>query len=205
MNAPSSAPSMTSQQLPTYIERPNDAADMFAVWPGSGVPPGSENWTWHEQAMPAPPEMGGGRMVRNVVIPTHDVRAYCCDSERDRGDRRTRRCVPFLMMNHEGDDVARWLANVGVTAFVLRYRLNRTPESDAEMPAFLERLFNVLPHPSRTDVNPPVANAPTCPRSPASGPTPPLPPRGLPRQSLPPVRVSWSAPLITPVRLIPRK
>jgi dienelactone hydrolase len=65
------------------------------------------------------------------------------------------------MMNHEGDDVARWLASLGVTAFVLRDRLNRTPESDSEMPTFLERLFSVLPHPVRTDVNPPVANAPT--------------------------------------------
>jgi hypothetical protein len=67
----------------------------------------------------------------------------------------------FLMMNHEGDDVARWLASLGVMAFVLRCRLNRTPESDSEMPAFLGRLFTVLPHPARTDVSPPVANAPT--------------------------------------------
>jgi acetyl esterase/lipase len=65
------------------------------------------------------------------------------------------------MMNHEGDDVARWLASLGLTAFVLRYRLHRTPENDADMPAFLEQLFSVLPHPSRTDVDPPVANAAT--------------------------------------------
>ena len=61
---------MTSQELPAYIVRPDDSASVFAVWPGSGVPPGSEGSTWHEQAMAAPPEMGGGRLVRHVVIPT---------------------------------------------------------------------------------------------------------------------------------------
>jgi hypothetical protein len=45
-----------------------DAAGVFAIW--SGVPPGSENWTWHEQSE----NRGGNRMVRNVVTPdSHHV------------------------------------------------------------------------------------------------------------------------------------
>lgn len=61
---------MNAQQLPSYIERPTDAADIFAIWPGTGVPPGSEERSWHEQMMQAPGSDAPDRMVRNVVIPT---------------------------------------------------------------------------------------------------------------------------------------
>jgi hypothetical protein len=44
----------SAQQLLSYIDRPSDAAGLFAIWPGSGVPPGSEKWTWHEQSMDVP-------------------------------------------------------------------------------------------------------------------------------------------------------
>ena len=39
------------QQLPSYIEQPSDASSIFAIWPITSVPPGSEKWTWHEQTM----------------------------------------------------------------------------------------------------------------------------------------------------------
>ena len=38
----------------------------------------------------------------------------------------------FLTMDREGYDVARWLAARGVAAFVLKYRLNHTPEKDED-------------------------------------------------------------------------
>ena len=38
------ASTASAQQLPSYGERPPDAAGVFAIWPGSGVPPGSEKW-----------------------------------------------------------------------------------------------------------------------------------------------------------------
>src|SRR5947209_3321370 len=41
-----------------------EAAGVFAIWPAT--PPGSENWTWHEQT----DQRSGNRMVRNVVTPT---------------------------------------------------------------------------------------------------------------------------------------
>src|SRR2546421_11011697 len=63
---------VSAQHLPSYIERPSDAAGGFALYPGNGVPPGSEQWTWHEQTMQgsmfgstAPTTMG-----RKVVIST---------------------------------------------------------------------------------------------------------------------------------------
>ena len=32
----------TIQQLPSYIEKPSDAAGLFAIYPGKGIPTGSE-------------------------------------------------------------------------------------------------------------------------------------------------------------------
>ncbi len=46
----------------------------------------------------------------------------------------------FLMIDKEGTDVARWLNERGVAAFVLKYRLVPTPDDDA---AFLEQASNL--------------------------------------------------------------
>ena len=136
---------MNTPQLPPSIQRPSDAADVFAIWPGNGVPPGAERWDRQEQAMAPPAGMGSTLMVRNVVVPTLTMFAP------NNGGNGTAIIVApggafqFLMMDHEGYDVARWIAQQGVTAFVLRYRVARTPDVDAEMPAFLTNLFEVLP------------------------------------------------------------
>jgi acetyl esterase/lipase len=42
-----------------------------------------------------------------------------------------------LSMFSEGYDVARWLADRGIAAFVLKYRLNETPEDDAAFMRFV--------------------------------------------------------------------
>jgi hypothetical protein len=44
--------------------RPADAAGVFPVWPGSGVPPGAEQWTWHEQTLHVPGFGGANGIVR---------------------------------------------------------------------------------------------------------------------------------------------
>ena len=146
-----------AQQLPPYIEQPRDSTGMFAIWPSTGVPPGSEKWTWHEQTMEAPGGVGPDRMVRNVVIPT--ITMFKPPANKVNGTAiivAPGGAFHFLMVDNEGYDMARWLAELGVTSFVLKYRLAHTPESDADMPAFLRNLFNVLPHPGPTEVNPPV-------------------------------------------------
>ena len=66
-----------------------------------------------------------------------------------------------LSIDNEGYDMARWLTGLGVTAFVLKYRLARTPDDDAELPGFLGDLFNRLPHPGPTEVDPPVGTKET--------------------------------------------
>lgn len=64
----------------------------------------------------------------------------------------------YLMMDHEGYDVARWLADLGVTAFVLKYRVQRTPDDDEELVAFREQLGRELPHPDHLEVDPPTGH-----------------------------------------------
>ena len=51
-----------------HVEQPPGAAGVFPIWPGSGTPPGAEDWSWHEQTMPAPEPLFPSLMVRNVVI-----------------------------------------------------------------------------------------------------------------------------------------
>lgn len=148
------------QQLPSYIERPADAAGLFAVYPGSGVPPGSEKWTWHEQTMGAPGSEVPNRMVRNVVIPT--VTMFNPAPGNANGTAlivAPGGAFSFLMVDYEGYDMARWLTRQGVTAFVLKYRLAHTPQNDADMPGFVHNLMNVLPHPGPTVEAPPVGTA----------------------------------------------
>jgi acetyl esterase/lipase len=144
------------QQLPSYIEQPPDAAGVFAIWPGSGVPPGSEGWTWHEQTTKAPGNGSQNRMVRNVVTPT--ITMFKPAAGTSNGTAvivAPGGAFTFLMVDYEGYDMAHWLAAHGITAFVLRYRVARSPDKDADMPAFLEKLHQSLSHPGAAVVTPP--------------------------------------------------
>jgi acetyl esterase/lipase len=155
---------MSAQHLPSYIERPPDAAGVFAIYPGNGVPPGSEKWTWHEQTMQVP--MFGSTapttMVRNVVIPTLTMFKPAAGT----ANSTSLIVAPggafrFLMMDSEGYDMARWFTQLGVTAFVLRYRVAQMPEDDTEMLAFMHNLMNVLPLQRRGEEKPPVGDEAT--------------------------------------------
>jgi acetyl esterase/lipase len=119
------------------VEAP-DAAGIYRIWPGNGVPPGSEDWSWGEQIMVNPwaPE-NGRRMVRNVVTPTLTL----FKPAPGRANGTSLVIAPggafhFLMVDHEGYDMARAMAEIGVTCFVLKYRVMRTPGRDEDMLAF---------------------------------------------------------------------
>jgi acetyl esterase/lipase len=64
----------------------------------------------------------------------------------------------FLMMDYEGYDMARALTAIGMTAFVLRYRLMRTPADEADMRAYFIQLGAELPIQDRAEVRPPVGD-----------------------------------------------
>ena len=63
-----------------------------------------------------------------------------------------------LMMNNEGYDVAHWLTRMNITVFVLKYRVQHTPESDAEITPFFVRLGKELPKVSQTEIYPPMSH-----------------------------------------------
>ena len=146
-----------AQQLPSFIEKPADATGVFAIWPGSGVPADSENWTWHEQTVQVPGGNVPNRMVRNVVIPT--VTLYKPEGGTANGTAlivAPGGAFRFLMYDLEGADVAHALTPLGVTVFVLRYRVAHTPDNDVEYFSYLRNLMSVLPHPDATAETPPV-------------------------------------------------
>lgn len=142
-----------AQQLPSYIQKPEGSGGVFAIWPGT--PPGSEHATWHEQSSQSGPVVPN-RMVRNVAIPT--ITLFKPASGTANGTAiiiAPGGAFMFLMVDYEGYTMARWLARQGVTAFVLRYRVAHTPDNDADMPAFMQRLMKDLGHTRPTDIGPP--------------------------------------------------
>lgn len=100
------------------------------IWPS--VAPGSDGWTWSEQEL----VINGDRTVRNVSTPTIEVFAPAGEPVGSAVLVAPGGAYHYLSIDHEGADLARWLAARGVAAFVLRYRVRHTPEDDAEMLAF---------------------------------------------------------------------
>lgn len=118
------------------VEAP-DAEGVLRIWPGDGVPPGSEGWDWAERTMQVPWVAAPRRLARNVVIPTLTVfRPAPGTANGTALIIAPGGAFHFLMIDHEGFELARWLAARGVTAFVLKYRLGKTPEADADLEDF---------------------------------------------------------------------
>ncbi len=148
--------------LPSYIEYPTDAESVFAIYPGDGRPADSRDWTWHERGMQVTPRLGGNptTLVHNVALPTltmfrpnPNVATGASIVIAPGGAFR------FLMMEHEGYDMARALAATGMTAFVLRYRLMHTPDDESGMRAYFAELGKELPIQDRSETRAPVGNA----------------------------------------------
>ncbi len=95
------------------------------LWPKGA--PGSEGKTAPEKVTTS---AGGERTVTGVNAPS--ITPFFPAKEKASGAAVL--VIPGgghskLCVDHEGDNVARWLAEHGVAAFVLRYRLAREPES----------------------------------------------------------------------------
>jgi acetyl esterase/lipase len=95
----------------------------------SGKPPGSESWNWEEKRQDS--NMFQTPVVYNVVQPTLTVFA----PEAGKANGTAIIIAPgggfhLLSIDREGNDVARWLAARGVTAFVLKYRVVHTNGND---------------------------------------------------------------------------
>jgi predicted peptidase len=94
-----------------------------------GPAPGSETWTWNEAENDN--NAWQTKVVYNVSKPTLTVFA----PEPGKGNGTAIVIAPggafhALSINSEGFDVARWLAQKGITCFVLKYRLARSLTTD---------------------------------------------------------------------------
>src|SRR4051794_10674914 len=122
------------------------AREVLPLWPAGA--PGSETWTQVERAsvVAVPPGSPGGRIhVRNVTQPTLTV--FLPPPERATGTAVI--VCPggahhALAVEHEGAELAEWLVERGIAAFVLKYRLLASPASDAE---FELRFWEILSQP----------------------------------------------------------
>ena len=93
-------------------------AQVVDVWPG--VAPGSERWTQQERTIEGTPV---GTVVMNVVKPT--LTAYLPEHSRATGAGviiAPGGAFVALATSLEGTELARWLQQRGVAAFLLKYR-----------------------------------------------------------------------------------
>jgi len=89
------------------------------IWPGAA--PGSENWTQKERTVDNTPI---GTVIFNVVTPTLTV--YLPEPTKATGTGviiAPGGAFVALAIDLEGYNVARWLQNQGIGAFVLKYRI----------------------------------------------------------------------------------
>lgn len=89
------------------------------VWPG--VAPGSERWTHQERSVENTPI---GTVIFNVVTPT--LTAYLPDRAKATGTGviiAPGGAFVALAVDVEGNQLARWLQERGIAAFVLKYRI----------------------------------------------------------------------------------
>jgi len=94
-------------------------AQIVNIWPG--VAPGSEQWTQQERTVENTPI---GTVVFNVVTPT--LTAYLPERARATGSGviiAPGGAFVALAVDMEGYEVARWLQEKGIAAFVLKYRI----------------------------------------------------------------------------------
>src|SRR6187455_2479826 len=128
-----SAPANAQDDTMTPIATP---AQADAIVLGTGPLPGATAMeSWHRQY--------GSAFARNVTIAT--LTPYLADPAKATGAAvivapgggfRT------LSMENEGSEVARALAAQGVSAFVLKYRLNQTPREMADFERSMREMFS---------------------------------------------------------------
>lgn len=152
------APAQTSEELrkasilPAYIQVPKEASGCYAIWPDL-FPPGFDHKGRQEKFEP---EL---MRLRNVALPT--ITMFKPEKGKENGTAMIvgpGGAFHFLMMRHEGYEVAKWLNQLGITAFVLRYRVQATPADDAAWLRHWEEFRKTLPGVDQYEVYPPSDN-----------------------------------------------
>ena len=117
-------------QVPPVPDQPLASRQVLPVWPGK--PPGTQSATPKESVMAVPNT--NLHLVRNVTEPTLTVFL-------PKAGNPSKTAVIIapgggfrvLAIDQEGYWVADWFAQHGIAAFVLKYRLAPTPQSDEEI------------------------------------------------------------------------
>lgn len=128
---PSAQPALPVQ---TIIAAPPEP-DAIRLYPGRASGARTEKWS---RSM-------GQITVRNVTDPT--ITPFLPDPAKATGAAVI--ILPgggfqMLSMENEGWTVAKWLAARGVAAFVLKYRLNETPDDEAAMQRTMMKVFSAI-------------------------------------------------------------
>jgi acetyl esterase/lipase len=141
--APSSARAANSAS-----ENADHDLEVLPLWPGK--PPGTDNWNAREKVFVS---KDGTRFIQNVTLPTLTVFPPQGKANGTAVVICPGGAYHFLAIDYEGNDVARWLSSLGVTAFVLKYRVYPTGEDPlnevhalmAGKPEFREHLRIAMP------------------------------------------------------------
>lgn len=120
------------------------------LWAGS--PPGMESWGGRLDQPVAESATPDGNNLFNVTDPT--LEAFLPDPRCATGAAVL--VVPgggfrLVAINHEGRDVARWLAARGVAAFVLKYRVVQYAEPSLTQPVRRQLPLDVISQAAMTD------------------------------------------------------
>jgi len=124
-----------------------------------GKAPGSEDWDYEEIWFKVD-DWGGEKLTRNVVDPTLEV--FMPEISQTTGTAVI--VCPgggnhYLEYEKEGTVVAEWLANKGITAFVLKYRVHKTLETNEDFVKWYDDRMN-RPRAARESNNPTVPQLP---------------------------------------------
>jgi acetyl esterase/lipase len=115
--------------LATASGVPADTNETIRLWPGAA--PGTEDWKIQERTFQIPTKGSGTlSLVSDITVPTLTV-VRPADSK---GNGTALIVCPgggfkFLSWESEGMEVARWLADRGIHAFVLKYRVRSTEKA----------------------------------------------------------------------------
>jgi acetyl esterase/lipase len=128
---------------PAGAAGPPTPLEVLRLWPGAA--PGTESWSGPEEEADADvPGVGKIHVVTNVTVPTLTV----VRPPAGRANGTAMLVLPggafrALAWDLDGTEVARWLAERGITAFVLRYRVRppgaSAPSGPETLDAFLLR------------------------------------------------------------------
>lgn len=116
-------PSLTA--APAALASPWPDATQILLWPNGA--PGSEGVTARENYSPPT-----ARSPHGHLSPVHYPSIFVFLPPKEKATGAAVLVFPgggatTLTLDHEGRDIAKWLNSVGITAFVVKYRLSKTP------------------------------------------------------------------------------